>query len=657
MFNLFLFQQNSWLFEINKHARWFYRWEVGPTRERRFKPHVFEAYLLYSLDPQQKQAPGIRTAQDLQKDFWRVLAVACSPNFTLISSRRAPDGGISRNNGADDELEDENQEDGEPYDVSRGSVDGSLSTSDTEEGQVPTLPLLPRKPQTADAVSTQIVAPRTISQQFAVFSWILDQLPLTGLLQHISAMEMSFTASLLDELQDSAMEEIIQQKCHRSSSSAVLLSRLLVIAAPATKPTPTATPSSSHAIPPKSIQQLMELAMWLLFDKTMGKQMHRFLHRSSRDILDKSELNGSYLAWLQWLKGEMDGMLAAQTSSTEQLINGFCSHYAANPRTAAKMRFLCAPSNHEAMDRVAWQVFIAQEREVFLSTTPLSSSAQLARHRLQPLPLARTSSSNWSGYTGTWLCMLDDVALESASKANNSRNSVPSASALLWFWRQLSCVSLTITNEENTPALLLSSVFNRSLSDNQLARLVLDNQPRWFRCLPSGESTIAVSLGSQRFGDYVAWLSTDDSINVQTYSWPSKSPISPSLYAYCWQWHIAQSHKNGLRVDVKIERGHFKCRESVPMDEEHLGTKLERVDVWGPVYELHLVYTRLYWSYTVAQVAYGVRYSGVVEKLLTILRSLHYKMQLLNGLNKSNHPFFRHQPHPATKCLVVRILF
>lgn len=513
-----------------------------------------------------------------------------------MSSRRA---GNAQLDGADDELE-EALDDGGLYENEiRESTDESLlqrGMEATEASRLPQYPSSQAKLSFDIGLCSDNIVPHTISQQFAVLSWFLEQLPLTSLLQHVGLMEKNFTLALLDELQDVSMAEIIQQKRQRSSSSAVVLSRLLVNAAPATKPLPAAMPLPSYNIAPKSIQHTLDLAMWLFFDKIMGKQMGRFMQQASQTLFNKTELSQASVSWLQWLRLQMDGMLAARASSTEQLIHVLCSHYAANPKTAAKIRWLCASNNQEAVERITRYAFVAHIREVYLSTTGLHPNAHLARHRLQPLPVASLPPSAWSGYTGTWLCMMEDVTLKSSSRTTNLPNFVPGVSMLLWFWRQLSCVSLTIASETNTPALLLSSVFNRSSSDNQLSRLVLDNQPRWFRCLPSGESTNAVPVGGQLFGDYIAWLSTDNHINVQTYSWPSKSLVLASSCAYCWLWQIAQPDQNGLCVGVKVERGRFKRGQFLSMDEDHLSTKLERIDAWEPAYELLLDYTRLYWE-------------------------------------------------------------
>lgn len=513
------------------------------------------------------------------------MAVASSPSFTLVSSRRARRGGGSSNAQYEDE-EDEMQGNELGFGIAdelEEYPDYSRESDAQEQKQQPRSEPEPKQDQRA--VKHALV--KTIAQQLAVLAWFLDQLPLTSLLLHVGQVESDYITALLDELQDPNIVQRIQRKRQSSASTAVVLSRLLVSAAAPYSSSSSSIPmaqsqSSQPAIETRAIQQALELAVWLLFDKPLGKQMNQFLDRSSRSMLDKATLHKSYSAWLQWLRTQMDNVLVGQSCSTENLINAINSHYAADSELSQQ--------SAERVDRAAWHAFVAHLREVYLSTVPLNREARLAQHRLQPLPLPTSSSSTvLSGYTGTWFCGLEDVRLHNYSGRCSSN---ASASVLLWFWRQLSCISLTFTNQESAAVLLLSSVFNRSLSENQLTRLVLDNQQRWFRCLPCGASTIALPLIDQRFGDYTARFSSENCLLVQTYSWPSASGV----YAYCWRWQIAQTDRSDLRVFLKVERGHFKSSEpeNSADESEHLALKLQRIEQWEPAYELQLAYSRLY---------------------------------------------------------------
>lgn len=523
------------------------------------------------------------------------MAVASSPSFTLVSSRRARrdggDGGSgSFNMQYDDEDETQDTEFGfdslpderdEEYPYVASEIEAQEQQYESVNAGTP--------PQN----SSQNTLVDNIAQQFAVLAWFLDQLSLTSLLPHVGAVESDFITALQDELQDENIVERIQQKRQSSASTAVVLSRLLVNAAPSNSTQASQSQSNRPAIETRTMQQALGLAVCLFFDKLLGEEMNQFLDRSSRSMLDKAALNKSYAAWLEWLRAQTDDVLVGQSCSTETLINTICSHYAADADLSQRIM-----QNAEQVDRNAWQAFVAHLREVYLSTVPLNREARLARFRLQPLPLTTSSSPVLSGYTGTWFCGLEDVRLHNSSGRSSSN---PSASVLLWFWRQLSCISLTFTHQGSSAVLLLSSVFNRSLSDNQLMRLVLDNQLRWFRCLPCGASTIAMPLVGQRFGDYTARFSSKSCLLVQTYSWPT-SPSSASgatVNAYCWRWQIAQAGRSDLRVFLKVERGHFENSEpeiqaNAAREGESLASKLQQIERWEPAYELQLAYSRLY---------------------------------------------------------------
>lgn len=90
--------QNTWLFQVNPSAKWFYDWEVGAARDRRAMTHVLEVYVLFEradATATQRERHGDEEQSD---DSLEVVALATSPPFTLISFRRA----ASRRGSGDD---------------------------------------------------------------------------------------------------------------------------------------------------------------------------------------------------------------------------------------------------------------------------------------------------------------------------------------------------------------------------------------------------------------------------------------------------------------------------------------------------------------------------------------------------------------------------
>ncbi|TYZ67147.1 hypothetical protein PybrP1_007871 [[Pythium] brassicae (nom. inval.)] len=81
---------NARLFEINPSARWYYEWGSAATKAQRFTKHVLRVYVLersayYKQEPRQSSTAAVAPA------MLRVVAVATSSTFMVVSYRRAAD--------------------------------------------------------------------------------------------------------------------------------------------------------------------------------------------------------------------------------------------------------------------------------------------------------------------------------------------------------------------------------------------------------------------------------------------------------------------------------------------------------------------------------------------------------------------------------------
>lgn len=659
----------SLVFEINDSARWFYGWEVGATRERRFKEHVFEAYVFYDPNArrqaQQKRSGQVQPPPTQVSLTWRVLARVCSTRFTLVSSRRAPLESRGEAGDAMADMDELNQRHIESLSLSAEWGDSPSSSSprtsvgfgQEEEEEEPlisplaftttpiqaftasssssTRPTKAEAPELTPASAPVHRSPRRLttssfvhpsvsnlrsssfiqsaSTDLAIMRSFLDRIPLTNLLPYLDRVESSYLDLLGDQLKNASLLDRIRLR-RRQTSTALLVSKLA---------TSTANLSPfgglfSNSRDPKAraatqtlMQQATMLAVWLFFDGTLGEQIEQFMQRSARVVLDKATLYRSYDTYLEWLHAQVDSELARRDCSLDQLVYGIKHFWVENQWSDESFMTGTMGTDIRPLNAFSRQSFIAQVREAYFSAAPLKPKAKRAQHRLHPFQLELHSSLDaspqpWVACSGAWLCDLADVQARSIEPPNqqqrtsNASAAAPSLTQLLWFWRQLSCISLTFACDNDVPTLVLTSAFNRALTDNQVLRVVFDNQHHWFRCFPAGESTIGVTLCGQSFGDYVAQLTRSEML-LRTYSWP----LISNAWAYCWNWTLVMPTDDGrFCVRLRVDRGRFRRPQevvvnpdgsgaSLPLEMESLSCKLARIGAWEPTYELQLVYMRL----------------------------------------------------------------
>ena len=82
----------SLVFHLNgkPFSRWYYDWESGANKAQRLMKHVLKAYIVEHCAVDANDNFVSFTSQQACKQLYRVLHVVTSPEFTVISYRRAP---------------------------------------------------------------------------------------------------------------------------------------------------------------------------------------------------------------------------------------------------------------------------------------------------------------------------------------------------------------------------------------------------------------------------------------------------------------------------------------------------------------------------------------------------------------------------------------
>ncbi|GAB9477023.1 hypothetical protein Gpo141_00014082, partial [Globisporangium polare] len=477
------------------------------------------------------------------------------------------------------------------------------------------------------------------AKNLAIVYWFVCRMPLDALLPFASGIQELLVSSLGDHSDtSSAMDQSLlaadrhllgrllrQLGSSGASPSSSFLSSGTVVTEAAAK--------STHAL----VEIALTLALWMLFDKDNNDEMEAFLQRSAMVLLDRDALLQSYQTWVEWLHERIDDFLYTRGWSLSRLLSEITSlvESAADEWSSGSAPLIPEHDREQLQElltsdgdeSVAGQeAFIAHVRELYISKSRLSLSALHFQVRQQQQQSVKHQSSvvsvsGSSQLSGVWLCQFESFSTQSSRLEASSALVSPSHQQIqpyamdtlsfLWLLRQLTCVHLTFSNENSVPALLARSVFNPRAADagseDRCARLVLDQQHHWFRCLPSGESSVATRIGGLSFGDYVGSVARspglETAVDVRCYGWPTASGFSSTQeFAYCWHWQLSldSEHSEQLTVSLTIERSESPIWDSrvsalppLDLNTEPLSRKLELVERWTPLSEYSVDYRRL----------------------------------------------------------------
>ncbi|KAF1317108.1 hypothetical protein FI667_g14968, partial [Globisporangium splendens] len=605
---------NTWLFEVNPKANWFYDWEVGAVRTRRAETHVLEVYVFCKRPPDPSNHVGVSTAavadtpvskkRAVEVETIEVVAIATSSPFTLLSFRRAPlqRGSSLSSDGYDPEEQKQAdiQTTGPQYHLP--AENDSHDDADTEMNLLDLLKIsgtstaVPAYGGSASAyghltpsVEQSPVAAATTNM--AIVLWFLGQIPINAIaaLSLVPSIESALYASLAEHLAaDSAglataLYGLVDLYLARAvapfvDSSDPLPSLFFVD--PANEDEDEVATKTLAAEFGQLVEISVKLALWMLFDRDNNARVEAFIQRSARVLLDKVALYKSYETFAEWLQERIDEYLSQDQWYLESLVKRIINWSHAGKSRCNRQELDRVLSNDERVVAAGCEIFVAHAREIYLSTLEISPLAQLAQTRIHPRPFmvsripsrgsfpVPTGIANLTQYSGLWMCDLERLSIRRFQPTPSSHTHV-GVIPLLWFWKQLSCFRVALSCERDVPSLLFASVFNPSRAGDRVARIVLDRQQHWFECFPSGESTLGVRVDGHSFGDYIARITSPESgkIEIKSYSWPSSSasrqqmqgssPPSPSssLLSFpgtplCWHWHLAVRNDGPMLIAV-----------------------------------------------------------------------------------------------------------
>ncbi|TMW61892.1 hypothetical protein Poli38472_010955 [Pythium oligandrum] len=646
--------QNAWLYEVNHTARWYYNWGSSAAKDKRLQEHVFEVYVLYGHSSDTFQVVALTRSPS-----FKLVSFRRAPSEPRKRNRTDP---FNRKDDAKPVFEHAHgqfdtstsppfarpaeyprvvkletgqwEEKTEARPVTRApastlpplasldhvpslhhapmerrmyshrmatvaaSVQPSHPSFDSRPQQIPALAyastprpnefnaaydssnptrsLLPSMPATLrstpreSSVDSQSLL--RIATELEIVTGVLPRLPLVGMLSETSQLHTTYL-SILSKLHSSPTFHAGRLNVPVDRSLARLLSQLGVVSA------------RTRALPPAVAEICAFVTMWLHFDPTIQRQLTTWYERSADVLLSRGALVQAHQQWLGWLHERITAFLLPSGWTTSRLVDEITEWIGHDAQ-----RIGCS----------AWstfEAFVAQVREVYVQSNPQTVNSRGRKRR-------RPSSSN-TLVSGTWVSDLDRIQLRSSGPDSlgvlSSSEEIP-FDALLWFWRQWSCVVLD--HLPGTPdKLVIRSLFQTDPSSNCM-QLVLDDAFRWFQWFPGGEATTAKRVGSQQFGDYRArYVRPSDHFEVELYSWPVRGALihesqedTTQKCAFHWHWQLHTERDEGLRMVLTLARGRLKPfanqASSLRFDLMPIRDKCEQIYAWTPLCHVQFRYER-----------------------------------------------------------------
>lgn len=460
------------VYQINPGARWYYEWESAATKAQRFTRHVLRVYVF----------ERVQASDRLDPRALRVVAVATSTEFLVVSYRRAPTEGRTERRDAQPlssiEWGPNGVDDSSTTSSARHSSRRSSHIADVVERDA-ALDGLHADQKAWEALHEDVML---TSKHFAVlyhFIMSIDALPFHSCLTHWSAL-------LYEQLEGEHSPRKLESVWASDEGVQDPVARVVHVCA--------------------------RIVGWLLFDRETMGQLRRLLADCAHGLLDKRALRSGYLAAMEFLRDRVDQFAESsslpQSSSTpssstlalvtEEILAVVFQTEAFKSLRPVFIGVLAAPTMH------GFQTYVAQVRAMFITT----AVPHLTRAAVQP-PSIRSGSP----FEGTWDLDGNRSAVKSAARTTAGF----SLGCAMHFLREWAQVSIRVTSEHS---IAVSSSWASAVGadpDRALAvamHLTLDGRRRVFRNFPSGLSSMII-MGSQMLGEYRGQVESASSFWVE----------------------------------------------------------------------------------------------------------------------------------------------
>ncbi|GMF10857.1 unnamed protein product [Phytophthora lilii] len=568
------------VFHLNSksYARWYYEWESGANKAQRLMKHVLKAYIVERCAVDEDNNVIAATSSDAHKQLYRVVHVVTSPEFTVVSYRRAPS----------EQYHTLGEHNVSPYaemyhrGVSPvGSYDGApshprLSAGRKEQLRLPTdvgplynhqvkrqkMPTPPVRRLGLEGVPDLLED--KLRWEYKNSSTVSVTRNLALVYSFVRWAPLSVYASFVDELVHLTNESLLESLAGAAQEASRLncFSKLLLNQAKADGETAVAssfvhgkrTIGGAPATLPQDLDTLLRVladaTLWL-FSTDTRRWMKAFFCQYAGLVLDKRALRECFVLFVQELQTRLDTHVFAHTpllnlaNAAEEIIATVYSYEYFHARRPRLRKILSGQSF------AGWGAFVAQMRETYISLTsfpgvPRNLSSNRSGLNFERAHIPQNSVEN--GWNAEWVLDVDeaawkpneesiDVDVTNISSFGNIDDDVGAVSLFTLFETISNMMRIEVGINVQARTLHIRSTQGVA-GPLDCMRLVLDGKDRLFSQFPNG---MASSAEPGAHGDYIGEMQVERPgrlvVYLQIFNW-SVHKNGPSYHARmrieCW---------------------------------------------------------------------------------------------------------------------------
>ncbi|CAH0473583.1 unnamed protein product [Peronospora belbahrii] len=550
--------KNSLVFHLNRKAcsRWYYDWESGANKAQRLMKHVLKAYIVEQVAVDMDDNFTTISSPEAFTQLYRVLHVVSSPEFTVISYRRAPLDQLQviTHAHAAVQLDKSHIPQHIDRDVTAWRASKSLLHTAVCNNEA-------KRRRRKDSNDQEFVP----SLEDKLF-WEHSNAPVVAvsknmalLLAFVRWVPLRLYASLVSEivhLIDQTVLELVSTSMEKKSTKSNCFSRLLFQHAQTEK---SMQATGESTLLPLGLEPLLRVALRSVLWLYSGQTCHwirTFFRQNATSVLDKKVMRLCFLEFLRELEERLHTEVLAATTLrrlsnvAEEVLAAVYSLECFHDRRPLVRQILSGQSF------AGWTMFVAQMRETYISATrsPVSVPPRQDSDAtfMTAYPPHNAIERSWHG---EWYLDVDDVQwginelrpFASARGKSSGGPRVPDVSlfSLVKLISQIVRFDVAVDIRASTLRIRVPRGLAGCID---CMHLVLDGKDRVFRTFPNGITSCGSDGAS---GDYIGEMRVED-------------PYRLVIFLQLFNWSLEQGTPS-YRVRINIEC-HNSCRLSVDGD-------------------------------------------------------------------------------------------
>ncbi|KAG6977235.1 hypothetical protein JG688_00000584 [Phytophthora aleatoria] len=559
-------EQKSLVFHLNAktNTRWYYDWESGANKAQRLMKHVFKAYIAerFALDKDDKIV-AFNSPQAL-KQLYRVVHVVTSPEFTVISYRRAApeyQGTLLSPHATPAYLMQENVVPAYA-DIGLKSLPGVV-----DRASIAQLPAT-RRPHLQPPMDLRSIPVYReeckLKRQRTSVSRRPNSMPVSNLLEdrlwwefaNLSTVAVSRNlalvysflrwtplnayASFADEvvhLLNNNLKESLSVFSHVVSKlncfAKLVFDQVEADGSTAVASSfihgnrgPGGAPAELSDGMERLLYVLMQVTLWF-FSSDTRYWMRAFFHEHGGSVLDKYSLRASFLLFIRQLEERLNtevlglSPFGSLENVAEEVIAAVYSYEYFHPRRP-QVREILSGQNF-----AGWNAFVAQMRQVYIngSTCPGVSPSRRSVPSFHKVYSSRNSVEN--AWNAEWFLDVDEAVWRFNGAIDDAGIDNGDAISLFSLFEVISLMArLDVAISVQARTLQIRSILGVA-GALECLRVVLDGKDRVFTQFPDGMSS-GIDMGAH--GDYIAEMEVENSerlvVYLQVFNWSAREDRS-----------------------------------------------------------------------------------------------------------------------------------